>query len=262
MNKKLEGKVAIITGGGMGIGLGIAETYLNYGAHVIIIDKSDKIAETLGSLRQKYDRVTAYKLDIRDREMVKRVVATIYNKFKTVDILVNNAGVAIYKPFLEMKDEDRDIQIDINIKGTWNLIQEVLPIMLKNKKGSVVSLSSVTGPLVADEGASAYALSKSAILGLTKALAVEYAPSHIRFNAIQPGVINTPLLRSNAGDNQEEGLKLMGETVPLGRLGDPKEVGELAAFLGSDESSYITGEGIVIDGASTLPETNNVLGRN
>lgn len=257
---KLENKVAIITGGAMGIGNGIVKVFLKYGAQVIILDYDDKLPAVINELRETYPKITGAKVDLRNKKAIQEIVNEIISRFGRIDILVNNAGVAVYKDFLELTEEERDFQIDVNIKGTWDLTREVIPHMLRTGKGSIVNVSSVTGPLVADAGASAYALTKSAVLGLTKALAIEYADKGIRINAIQPGVVRTPLLEANSGGNVEEAMRLMGEGVPMKRLGDPLEAGELVAFLASDEASYITGQGVVFDGGSTLPETNNVLG--
>ena len=170
--------------------------------------------------------------------------------------MVNNAGVCKLKPFSEMEDELRDYHFDINIKGTWNVTKAVLPYM---KQGSIVNLSSVTGPLVADSGEVAYATTKAALIGFTKGLAAELTPKNIRVNAIMPGYIMTPMVEGMAKEtnqnNPQSVVDGIAKAIPMQRLGTIQELGNLAAFLASDESSYITGQGIVIDGGSTLPET-------
>ncbi len=257
---KLDGKVAIVTGGAMGNGLGIVKVFLKYGADVIIIDYSDKLQETLQSL--KNPKVMGYKVDIRDKRMLVAVVNDIIAKKGKIDILVNNAGIAKLVPFTEMTDEVRDSHFDINIKGTWNMTQAVVPYMIKNNYGKIVNLSSVTGPMVADAGEVAYATTKAAILGFTKGLAMELVKNHINVNAIMPGYIMTPMVDGIAKDtnatNPQSVINGIAAGIPMGRLGTIEELGELAAFLASDESAYITGQGIVIDGASTLPETKSV----
>ena len=251
---KLENKVAIVTGGTMGNGLGIVKTFLKYGAKVIIFDYSDKIEETVNSLRQEGKEVEGYLVDIRDKERIKECVEKVVEQYKQIDILVNNAGVAKLTPFLETTDEIRDFHFDINIKGSWNMSQEVLPYMPNG--GAIVNLSSVTGPMVAD------ATTKAALYGFTKGLAAEVVNKEIRVNAILPGYIMTPMVEGIAKDsdssNPDSVVKGIADGIPMGRLGTIEELGELAAFLASNESSYITGQGFVIDGGSTLPETMSV----
>jgi len=255
---KLENKVAVVTGGAMGIGLGIVKTFLKYGSKVIILDYSDELDIVVDEL-SKSGEVSGYLVDIRDSYKVNEVVRDITSKYSNIDVLVNNAGTIRLKTFLETTLEDRDYQFDINIKGTWNVTHALVPYM---KKGSsIVNLSSVTGPLVADPGEVAYATTKSAIQGFTKGLAAELVSEGIRVNCIQPGYIRTPLadtLAKENGNTPEEFVSVMSQAIPMGRLGTPEEAGELAAFLASDESSYITGQAVVIDGGSTMPETSIV----
>ncbi len=257
---KLENKIAIVTGGAMGNGLGIVKTFLKYGAKVIIFDYSDKIEETVNSLRQEGKEVEGYLVDIRDREKIKECVEKVVEKYNKIDILVNNAGVAKLTPFLETSDEIRDFHFDINIKGAWNMTKEVLPYIPNG--GAIVNLSSVTGPMVADTGEVAYATTKAALYGFTKGLAAEVVSNGIRVNAILPGYIMTPMVEGIAKDsdmsNPDSVVKGIADGIPMGRLGTIEELGELAAFLASEESSYITGQGFVIDGGSTLPETMSV----
>ena len=159
-----------------------------------------------------------------------------------------------------MTDKDRDFHIDVNIKGVWNTCQAVLPQMLAQGGGVIVIASSVTGDIVADPGESAYALSKAALVGLTKALAIEFAPKNIRVNCTQLGYARTPMAeaiaRQSCPEDPESALADMAKGIPVKRLASPDEVGELFAFLGSDESSYITGSQFVIDGAATIRESN------
>ncbi len=257
---KLENKTAIITGGAMGNGLGIVKIFLKHGANVVIFDYSNKLEETLENLRKEGHNVEGYLVDIRDRKRIKECVQKVVEKYKQIDILVNNAGVAKLTPFEETTDEIRDFHFDINIKGTWNMSQEVLPHMPKD--GSIVNLSSVTGPMVADTGEVAYATTKSAVLGFTKGLAAEVVNRGIRVNAILPGYIMTPMVEGIAKDSDEKNpdavVKGIAKGIPMGRLGTIEELGELAAFLASNEASYITGQSFVIDGGSTLPETMSV----
>ena len=257
---KLENKVAIVTGGAMGNGLGIVKVFLKYGAKVILFDYSEKLEDTVNSLKEEGKDVEGYLVDIRDKKRIKECVEKVVEKYGKIDILVNNAGVAKLTPFLETTDEIRDFHFDINIKGSWNMSQEVLPYM--KEEGSIVNLSSVTGTMVADTGEVAYATTKAALLGFTKGLAAEVVNRKIRVNAILPGYIMTPMVEGIAKDsdsnNPDSVVKGIADGIPMGRLGTIEELGELAAFLASKEASYITGQSFVIDGGSTLPETMSV----
>ena len=258
----LNGKVAIITGGAMGNGLGIAEVFLKLSATVVILDYSDKLGTTLGQLMKISQNVIGYKVDITDKKLVNQIVDAVYKKYNKIDILVNNAGVAKLVKFEDMTDDIRDFHIDINIKGTWNVTKAVYPYMVKNNYGKIVNLSSVTGPKVADPGEVAYATTKAALIGFTKGLAMEGVKHNITVNAILPGYIMTPMAEGIAKDsdsnNPENVIKGIADGIPMGRLGTIQELGNLAAFLASDLSNYITGAEFVIDGASTLPETRSV----
>lgn len=262
--RKLENKVAIVTGGAMGNGLGIVRVFLKYGAKVAILDYNNKIMEVIDNLKKEYHEsiILGYQVDIRNKDLVQKYVDDIASKLGTIDILVNNAGVAKLVPFEQMSDDIRDYHFDINIKGTWNVTKAVVPYMKKNENSSIVNLSSVTGPMVADAGEVAYATTKAALMGFSKSLAVELVDYHIRSNAILPGYILTPMVEGIGKDtnpeNPQEVIEGIAAAIPMKRLGTPLELGELAAFLASSESSYITGHEFVIDGGSTLPETMSV----
>ena len=259
---KLENKVAVVTGGAMGNGRGVVDVFLKYGARVIILDYSDVLINTLKEYQDAQKDVLGYKVDIRNQAQVKAVIDDIIKRYGKIDVLVNNAGVAKLVPFTEMSDEVRDFHLDINIKGTWNVTKTVVPYMKDKKYGRIVNLSSVTGTMVADTGEVAYATTKAALIGFTKCLAMEVVKDGITVNAICPGYIMTPMVEGIAKDSNATDpasvVKGIAAGIPMGRLGTIEELGELAAFLGSDESSYITGTAVVIDGGSTLPETNSV----
>jgi len=256
---KLDGRVAVVTGAAMGNGEGIARVMAKYGAHVALWDISDKVSETAESIKGERHEATPYKVDVRNFEQCKSAADEIIEKLGKIDILVNNAGVSKMMPFLDMSDEDRDRLFDINIKGVWNSTKAVLPNMQQNQYGKIVIMSSVTGPMVANLGQTAYATTKAALWGFTRALALEVVGSNITVNAICPGMIRTPMVENEARvfspDDPEPIIQMIAGTIPMGRLGTIHEIGELAAFLASDESTYITGTQVVIDGGSTLPET-------
>ena len=257
---KLKNKVCVVTGGAMGNGLGIVKVFLKYGAKVSIIYYDESINDVVVKLNNEGYNVIGFYADIRDKEKVDEAIFKTKEIFGNIDVLVNNAGVAKLQTFMEMSDEVRDFHFDVNIKGTWNVTKSCLKYF--NDNGSIVNLSSVTGPMVADTGECAYATTKAALIGFTKGLAMELVSRNIRVNAIMPGYIMTPMVdgiakESNSSDPKSviEGIRI---GIPMKRLGTIEELGELAAFLASDESSYITGQGIVIDGGSTLPETMSV----
>ena len=257
----LEGKVAVVTGCDTGLGQGMALGLAQAGCDIVginIVEPTETIKQVT-ALGRRFLSLTA---DLRKIDGIPALLDRAVAEFGHIDILVNNAGVCRLGSFLDMSDEDRDFHIDINIKGVWNVTKAVLPEMIARKDGRIVMMSSVTGDMVADPGETAYALTKAAIVGLTKSLAVEYAQSGIRVNAICPGYVRTPMAESIARQSNPEDpesvLTEMAKAIPMRRLADPLEVGELAAFLASDESSYLTGTQNVIDGGSTLPETISV----
>ena len=257
--RKLEGKVAIITGASKGIGEGIARVYAKYGAKLVLAARGEKVLEFAEELRAEgYDAI-GVRTDVSDRSSVANLVKCALDQYGTIDVLVNNAGVCVLGDLLSSSDDDRDKHIDINVKGVWNVTRAVMPIMMAKKSGKIVIMSSVTGDMVADPGEIAYATSKAALVGFTKSAAVELAPYNITVNAICPGYVLTPMAlgmaKQSCPEDPQSVIDGIAAGVPLKRLADPQEIGELAAFLGCYESSYITGAQIVIDGGSTLPET-------
>ncbi len=226
---KLKDKVAIITGGSSGIGKAIAERFIKEGAEVIVF----------GNKKPDYD-VKFIMVDVSSEEGIKKALKNI----KKIDILVNNAGI-LYEASVEDTDKSQlDKIVDINFKGAYLMCKYTLPSIIKNK-GSIINISSVLG-LISEPELAAYCSTKAAVIMLTKCLAKECASSKVRVNAILPGPIDTPMLRG-AFDSQEE-LKEYIKSVPLGRLGRPEEVANVALFLASDEASYITGSTYVVDG--------------
>lgn len=260
---KLTGKVALITGASKGIGEGIARVYAREGANLILCARSESTKELAMELETTYGvRCLFMKTDVSDNVDCIQAVQSGIATFNRIDILVANAGVCRLGNFLDTTQADRDYHLDINVKGTWNMAHAVLPHMVKQNYGRVVIMSSVTGYMVADSGEAGYAMSKAALIGLTKALAREFADKGITVNAICPGYVDTPMADSIAkesnADNPQRVKEGIAVATPMKRLAKPSEIGDLAAFLGSDESRYITGTQVVIDGGSTLPETISV----
>ncbi|RLA52511.1 MAG: short-chain dehydrogenase [Gammaproteobacteria bacterium] len=256
---KLDGKVAVITGGAMGMGFGSARVMADQGAKIALFDFSETVYKTAESLNDEGYEVLAFKLDVRIAQNLKDGCKSVAEHFGKIDILVNAAGIGVQKYFLDASDEFRDLNLDINYKGTWNACKAVIPYMLEGKYGKIVNFCSVTGCLVVDPGMTAYAATKGAILAFTKALAVEFAPNNITVNAILPGMIDTPMTdkscREACPEDPQSIKDSIAEHVPMKRLGTIEEAGKVTAFLASDDSSYITGTSIVFDGGNTLPET-------
>jgi NAD(P)-dependent dehydrogenase (short-subunit alcohol dehydrogenase family) len=259
---KLDGRIAVVTGAAMGNGEGMARILARHGAHVMLWDISERVYETSKSLESEGFESTAFRVDVTKYDECLEAAQGIISEHHKIDILCNNAGIIKLMRFMDMSDEVRDSQFNVNIGGVWNSTKAVLPNMVQNKYGRVIVMSSVTGPMVVDEGETAYATTKAALWGFTKALAREVAKDGITVNAICPGYILTPLTEQVAVQSNPEDpdsvIEGISRNVPIGRLGNILEIGELAAFLASDESSYITGTQIVIDGGSTLPETVSV----
>lgn len=256
---RLENKIAVVTGAAMGNGLGIAKVYAKEGASVAMLDINDKVFDAAREIEKNGGKTSAYKVDICDTTAVKEAISDITDKQGTINILVNNAGVANIVPFLEMDDATRDYVFNVNLNGTWNCTKAVVPYMVEKKYGKIVNLSSVTGPIVTDVGQTAYATTKAGIWGFTKALAMELVKYNINVNMICPGMFKTPMVIDEAAkfapDDPGVVLDIIAGTVPMKRLGEPEEIGYLATFLASDESAYITGQPVVIDGGSTLTES-------
>ena len=260
---KLDGKVALITGAAAGLGEGISEAYVKHGAKICMVDLSPSVEKTAERLRKEYNAdIITVVANVANRAEMDAAAAKAVEAVGELNIACCNAGVCRLAPFEEMTDEMRDFHIDVNIKGVWNTFKAVVPYMLKQGKGAIVIASSVTGDIVADAGEAAYAMTKAALVGLTKCLAVEYAGRNIRVNCSQLGYARTPMVEKMAvesnPENPEQAIADIAVGVPMKRLAKPIEVGELFAFLGSDEASYLTGSQVVIDGGSTLPETMSI----
>ena len=255
----LKDRVAIVTGASRGLGEGITKAFAGEGATVALFSRDiQRLNKHVADLKALGQEAVAFPVDVADVEQVNRAVDKVVSLFGRVEILVNNAAVAPSMLFVEMSDEVRDSVIDVNIKGVWNCTRAVMPLMLKQRYGKVINISSVTGPLVSGRGMTAYAASKGAVSAFTRTLALEVAEYGINVNAICPGSFDTPMFRSVAGprgwDSEDEYVKHVGKEIPLGRLGTIEEMGDLAVFLASDKSKYITGAEIVIDGGNIIQE--------
>jgi 3-oxoacyl-[acyl-carrier protein] reductase len=245
---KLKNKVAIVTGAGQGIGKEIALSLAREGAKVVVSDITDKIYDVVKEIEGLGSQALAIKTDVSNSKQTEELTKNTIDKFGRIDILVNNAGIYPFKSFLEMKEEDWDKVLNINLKGVFNCTKAVTPMMVKQKYGKIVNIASIAGTRVGYLGLTHYCASKAGIAGFTKALALELSSYKINVNAIAPGAIETPGANGTMDEKTRKGFI---ESVPLKRFGQPIDIANLAVFLASDESSYITGECIVVDGGLT-----------
>jgi 3-oxoacyl-[acyl-carrier protein] reductase len=245
----LNGKVAVVTGAGHGIGREIALSLAKAGAKLVITDISDMIFDVAKQIEEVKSEALPIKCDVSSLEQAEGVRETILAEFGKIDILVNNAGIYPQKSFLEMTNEDWNRVMHINLDGVFHCTKAVLPLMIKQNYGKIVSIASIAGAIVGFTNLVHYSASKAAIVGFTKSLALETAPFGININAIAPGPIDVV----EVGQMPEAMLEQMIKTIPIGRMGKPSDIANVVLFLVDDKSSFITGQCIVCDGGYTLP---------
>ncbi|MDP3991021.1 MAG: 3-oxoacyl-ACP reductase family protein [Candidatus Nealsonbacteria bacterium] len=245
----LKGKVAIITGARRGMGRTHALALAKAGAKVVVSDISlEDCQKVAKEIEKQKGEALAVKCDVSKKEEVDKMIQMAVSKWGRIDILVNNAGICQFKPFLEMTEKEWDLTLDINLKGYFFCAQAVAKQMVKQKSGVIVNIASVA---MGQQGIgfpniAHYCASKGGIVGLTEALAIELAPYNIRVNAVSPGMIETPMISSVKQDKKT--IEAILSRVPLRRVGRPEEVSNLVLFLVSEDSSYITGSTVVVDG--------------
>ncbi|MEI2403916.1 SDR family NAD(P)-dependent oxidoreductase [Niallia taxi] len=250
--KRLENKVAIITGGAGGIGKESAKRFLEEGAKVVLVDLfQDSLDQTKAEL-DKLGEVITIQADVSQEEDVKNYVDKTVEKFGKIDVFFNNAGIeGKVAPITEQKVEDLDKVLAVNVRGVFLGLKHVLAVMKEQGYGSVINTSSVAG-LSGSPNVTPYIASKHAVVGLTKATAVEVAPYKVRVNSIHPSPVNTRMMRSleeGFAPGQAEAAKSdMEKSIPLGRYGESEDISNLVLFLASDESSFITGVQYRVDG--------------
>jgi NAD(P)-dependent dehydrogenase (short-subunit alcohol dehydrogenase family) len=244
MAGRFDGRVAIVTGAGTGIGAAIAGAFADEGARVAIVDRDADAASRVAS-RIGEERAIAVATDVTSPEQTRAMADAVVARWGRIDVLVNNAGVRYIEPFREMTLETWRRTIDVNLTGTYLATQAVLDTMLGQGRGKVVNLASTTGVL-ALTSRSAYAASKAGVIGLTRALAYELSAQGIWVNAVAPGPTETPM---NAPYFEDEDMRsLLRREIPLGRWGQPGEIAAAVLFLASDDSDYVCGAILPVDG--------------
>ena len=241
----LHGKTALVTGAGKGIGRAIALRMAIEGANVVInySGSEDAAADCAAECEKAGVRTLRVKADVSDAAQVEEMFARAVEEFGTLDILVNNAGITRDKIILRMKEEDFDSVLDINLKGSYNCMKAASKIMLKQRSGRIISISSIVG-LRGNAGQVNYSASKAGIIGMTKSLARELASKGINVNAVAPGFIETDMTKALPESGKEKLLAV----IPAGRMGKPEDIAGAVLFLAGPDSAYVTGQVLTVDG--------------
>ena len=246
--KRLENKVAVITGGAQGIGKATVKRFAVEGATVIIWDvNEEKANSTISKLESISNKIEFQKVDVTNLDSITAAAAKIVEKHKKIDILINNAGITRDASLLKMTTEQWKQVVDVNLTGVFNCTKVAASIMVENKSGKIVNTSSVVG-LYGNFGQTNYVATKSGIIGMTKVWARELGRKGINVNAVAPGFIATEMVETVP----EKVIEMLKEKTPLGKLGDPEDIANAYLFLVSDEAKYITGTVLSVDGGLVL----------
>ncbi len=256
---RLKDKVAVITGGGSGIGEGICLELAKQGAKVAVTDVNIEGAERVANAIKENDGIAkAYRLDVTNMENIKEVGNLVKKEFGLVDIWVNSAGISIITPFFEHTEEIWDMTMNINLKGQFLCCKEAISQMLENGGGSIINMSSQSGK-VGTNNYQAYCASKFGVIGLTQSLSKEFAKEGIKVNAICPGVVNTPMWEKQAADygkkrnlKEDEVMDYFRGKIPAHRIGTVEDIAKLVVFLSTSDSDYITGQALNVNGGDYM----------
>lgn len=246
----LENKIALVTGAGSGIGAAIASVFAQRGAFVFVTDIDDSAARrTAEEIVSVKGEAQPFKLDVSDETNCQRVKKAVIDSKGRLDILVNNAGIGHVGTILETSGEDMDRLYRVNVRGVFHTASLFLPEMIRQHAGSIINLASIGG-VVAVKDRFAYCMTKFAVVGMTKSMALDHAKTGVRINCICPGRVETPFVTARLAEypDPEKARREMTTTQPVGRMGRPEEIAHAAVYLASDESAFITGTEFMIDG--------------
>jgi 2-keto-3-deoxy-L-fuconate dehydrogenase len=250
---KLTDKVALVTGAGSGLGQAIAEKFAAAGAFVYCTDRNaETVAATVDRIRRAGGQAEALTHDVTNEADCARVGDTVHARHNRLDILMNNAGIGHVGTMLTTTGADLDRVLGVNVRGVFNVTKVFLPRMIERGRGSIIHMASTTG-VVGVRDRLAYGVSKHAVVGLTKSMALDHAKTGVRINCICPGRVETPFMmaRINEYPDPKAAYREMSDTQAIGRMGQPEEIASVALFLASDESSFMTGSAVVADGGWT-----------
>ena len=253
MAERLQDKVALVTGGSRGIGRAICEVFAREGASVVVnfTSNAEKAEAVVASIKQAGGRAFAVRADVSSMNDVQSLISAAILHFGFIDILVNNAGILVSGNTLQFNEADFDRLVAVNLKGMIHTVKAAAPGMIERKYGKIINLSSIAGFGTAVPETTPYAITKAAIISLTKRLALELGPHGINVNAIAPGFIQTEMLDSMSNVNDRARLEMLAKRAMLNRVGVPEDIANAAVFLASDESSYMTAQVLTIDGGRT-----------
>lgn len=244
----IEDQVAIVTGGAQGIGKAVAFTLAEAGASIVVGDLNEEVArKTAQDIEEKGRRAIAVKVDVGDADSVDSMIERTLDSFSRIDILINNAGITRDSLLIRMGEEQWDTVMKVNLKGVFNCTRAAAKVMIKQRSGRIVNISSIVG-LIGNPGQSNYAAAKAGIIGLTKSVARELAPRGITVNAVAPGFIETDM----TSDLPEKAKEAFLSAIPLGRAGSPEDVARVVSFLVSDDATYMTGQTLHVDGGMVM----------